>query len=79
MIAFWDVAPCSFLEVDRSFGGVCCFHHQDDSSVSTRLHGAMSQKAVIFKEVAFLVFESNRCVKQIEACRFHCFHIAFLG
>jgi hypothetical protein len=25
---FWDVLPCSQLNVDRHFRGVCCLHHQ---------------------------------------------------
>jgi hypothetical protein len=28
MAVFWDVAPCSLVEVYRSFRGACCFHHQ---------------------------------------------------
>jgi hypothetical protein len=27
--AFWDIAPCSLVAVDRRFEGVCCLHHQD--------------------------------------------------
>jgi hypothetical protein len=46
MAVFWDVAPCSLVEVYRSFRGACCFHHQQ--WVSTRLHGATSQTTVIF-------------------------------
>jgi hypothetical protein len=34
MTSFWDIAPCSLVEVEWS--------------VSTRLHGAISQKAVVF-------------------------------
>jgi hypothetical protein len=30
MTAFWDVAPCSLVEVDRRFRGVYCLHYQDD-------------------------------------------------
>jgi hypothetical protein len=45
--AFWDTAPCSLVEVDRSFGDVYCLHHNGDET-STRLHGATSQKAIIF-------------------------------
>jgi hypothetical protein len=32
--AFWDVAPCSHVEVDRRFRGAYCFYHQgpDDGS-----------------------------------------------
>jgi hypothetical protein len=25
---FWDVLPCSQIDVDRRFRGVCCLHHQ---------------------------------------------------
>jgi hypothetical protein len=25
---FWDVAPCSLVEVYRRFRGACCLHHQ---------------------------------------------------
>jgi hypothetical protein len=28
MDVFWDVAPCSLVEIDRCFGGAYCFHHQ---------------------------------------------------
>jgi hypothetical protein len=30
MAVFWDVAPCSPVEVYRRFRGGCCLHHQDD-------------------------------------------------
>jgi hypothetical protein len=26
--AFWDVAPCSLIGVDRRFRGLYCLHHQ---------------------------------------------------
>jgi hypothetical protein len=28
MTIFWDVVPCSLLEVYRRFRGACCLHHQ---------------------------------------------------
>jgi hypothetical protein len=28
MAVFWDVAPCSLVEVDRRFRGTYCLHHQ---------------------------------------------------
>jgi hypothetical protein len=30
MTVFWDVAPCSLVEIDRSFRGAYCLHHQGD-------------------------------------------------
>jgi hypothetical protein len=37
--AFWDIVPCSLVGVDWRFRGAYCLHH----------HGAISQKALIFK------------------------------
>jgi hypothetical protein len=56
--AFWDIAPCSKIEVDRRFRGVYWLHHQNDPndnfcpplkrrSTSILLHGATSQKFVV--------------------------------
>jgi hypothetical protein len=28
--AFWDVAPCSLVGIDRRFRGAYCLHHQDE-------------------------------------------------
>jgi hypothetical protein len=30
--AFWDMAPCSLVAVDRRFRGAYCLHHQGDES-----------------------------------------------
>jgi hypothetical protein len=30
MAVFWDVAPCSLVEVYQPFTGPCCLHHQGD-------------------------------------------------
>jgi hypothetical protein len=27
MTAFWDIAPCSFVDVDRRFRGAYCHNH----------------------------------------------------
>jgi hypothetical protein len=43
MTAFWDIAPCSLVEVDVSE-----VHTALISIPSLRLHGVISQKAVIF-------------------------------
>jgi hypothetical protein len=50
---FWDVAPCSHVEVDWRFRGAYCLHHQGSThlwnrSTSTWLHGATSQKILNF-------------------------------
>jgi hypothetical protein len=29
---FWDVLPCSKIDVDQRFGGACCLHRQGDES-----------------------------------------------
>jgi hypothetical protein len=35
---FWDVAPCSQVEVDRRFRGAYCLHHQGDATCMKHLH-----------------------------------------
>jgi hypothetical protein len=37
MTVFWDVAPCSLVEIDRRFSGAYCLHHQDDGIDSKHL------------------------------------------
>jgi hypothetical protein len=34
---FWDVTPCSHVEVERSFRRAYCLHHQGDDGGSTHL------------------------------------------
>jgi hypothetical protein len=46
MTNFWDIAPCSLIEVYRRFRGAYYLYHQGDTS--SRLQGAIFQKAVIF-------------------------------
>jgi hypothetical protein len=69
-IAFWDITPCSFVEVDQRFrirrpddGGST----SETSVYSTRLHGAISQKAV-----CHLYFDSvyhGEYVEQFSLCQ----------
>jgi hypothetical protein len=35
MAVFWDVAPCSLVDIDRRFGGAYCLHHQGYELVCT--------------------------------------------
>jgi hypothetical protein len=44
MTSFWDVPPCSLVEVYRRFRGACFLHLR----ACTRLHCASSQMTVIF-------------------------------
>jgi hypothetical protein len=44
---FWDPSPCSLVEIYRHFRGAYCLHHSWRRPVSTRVHGARSQKTVI--------------------------------
>jgi hypothetical protein len=37
MTVFWDMVPCSLIDVDRYFRGVYCLHHQDSDGGSTHL------------------------------------------
>jgi hypothetical protein len=44
VMALWDIASCSLIEVDQSFRGAYCFHQY----APLKHNGAISQKAVIF-------------------------------
>jgi hypothetical protein len=48
MAVFWDFAPYSHVEIDRRFRGAYCLRAMasEKSVISTRLHGATSQKKV---------------------------------
>jgi hypothetical protein len=45
--AFCDIAPCSFVEIDRRFRGAYYSHHQGTDD------GDISQKAVIFTQLPY--------------------------
>jgi hypothetical protein len=49
LLLFWDIAPCSLIEIVRRFRDAYCLHRQDDDrTIYKRLDGAISQKTVIF-------------------------------
>jgi hypothetical protein len=52
MTAFWDVAPCSLVEVDRRFRGFISLMKAVRASQTSvyfyETNGATSQKAIIF-------------------------------
>jgi hypothetical protein len=41
---FWDVLPCSYLNVDRRFRGACCLHHQGGDTVVRYESGSEDQR-----------------------------------
>jgi hypothetical protein len=49
---FWDVAPCSHVEVNRRFRGAYCLHHQGVVRGNTR--GATSQNTQNFIYLYFI-------------------------
>jgi hypothetical protein len=63
MAVFWDVAPCSQVDIVQCFRRAYYLHHHGDGVmmeaisslkyqlISTRLHSATSQKAAIFNVV----------------------------
>jgi hypothetical protein len=37
MRAFWDIAPCSLVGVDRRFRGACCLYHEGDETSQVKI------------------------------------------
>jgi hypothetical protein len=59
MRAFWGIAPCSLLGVDRRFRGEYCLNHQDDHP-----DGGGSTKPRIYMPKHYTCCERNRVEKQ---------------
>jgi hypothetical protein len=53
MTVFWDVAPCSLAEIDQSFRGVYCLHHQGDES-------SLMMEAISTSEMSVNVYQTTR-------------------
>jgi hypothetical protein len=71
MAVFWDVAPCSLVEVCRRFRGASCLHQS--SGRSTRLQGATSQKTSSYSppwgpEISWFYFNPNVHIGTEENC-----------
>jgi hypothetical protein len=50
MIAFWDIVPCSFIEVDQRFRGAYCLHHQGNKCITLMMEaGLTSETSFYFK------------------------------
>jgi hypothetical protein len=52
--AFWDIPPCSLVEVDGRFRGAFCFYHQGDE-VNRCLHFQKKANAHCAKFYSLLI------------------------
>jgi hypothetical protein len=60
MTVFWDVAPCSLVEIYRRFRGACPLHHQrDESSVDFY---QTTRRNITEDSHQFTVFSFRACV-----------------
>jgi hypothetical protein len=46
MVVFWDVAPCSPVEIDPRFSNTSCLHHQGDDHFKRE---AAYQEAIVYE------------------------------
>jgi hypothetical protein len=46
--AYWDVAPCSLVEVDRRFSSVYCLHHQGHNSSPLMMEAIWTSEALAY-------------------------------
>jgi hypothetical protein len=60
MTAFWEIALCNHVEVDRPFRDAYCLHH----------HGTLIMEAVNTSETSVYFNETTRCYI-LESCHLH--------
>jgi hypothetical protein len=66
MTAFWNIASCSFVEIDRRFRGVYCLHHQEGSDGgSTQLWRYCFSEPGSLTDRHFIVFVGRK----LKSCR----------
>jgi hypothetical protein len=44
---FWDVVPCSHVEVDRSFRGAYCLHHQGEEFIALMMEAVHTSETSV--------------------------------
>jgi hypothetical protein len=72
MTAFWNIAPCSVVEVGRRFRGAYCFHHQGDEYNLIRKNTLIKEAVLLniwtrywaVNLIACLTFAIGRAVAQ---------------
>jgi hypothetical protein len=71
MAVFWDVAPCSLVDIGRRFTGAYCPHHQGDETLIAVMMGTVSTfetSADIYQTTRRNIPEDNHLV--ITLCTF---------
>jgi hypothetical protein len=48
MRAFWDIAPCSLVEIDRSFRGVYCLYRQCDEVITAMMQAVRASETSVY-------------------------------
>jgi hypothetical protein len=61
---FWDVAPCSLVEVYRRFRGACCLHHQGDIPENSPFHTRLRENLKSHPDIMRLRFKRNVNLRQ---------------
>jgi hypothetical protein len=64
MTAFWNMVPCSLVDVEQCFRGVYCLYHQGDESLI-----ALMMEAVCTSEM-LLYSDTTQCYVP-ESCHLH--------
>jgi hypothetical protein len=57
MTVFWDLEPCSRVEIYRRFTGIYCFHHDGHKFTSTIVH-----RFALLKRKNSVIFHSHLLV-----------------
>jgi hypothetical protein len=61
MRAFWDIAPCSRVGVDRRFRDAYCRHHQSDEFILTASIITLMMETVLTSETSVYSKETIQC------------------
>jgi hypothetical protein len=47
MTVFWDIPPCSLIEVDRRFRSAYCLHHQGDDLIALKMEAVSTPETSV--------------------------------
>jgi hypothetical protein len=60
-IAFWDIAQCSFVEINRHLRGAYCLHRQGDELHVSAISGHPSGNVELFSELQEVTYADTVC------------------